>query len=200
MSVSRLPAPERRNAILHTAIRLFSERGFRGTTTRALAEACGVTEPVLYEHFRSKRDLYLAIVDAKSQEGMARGYPLLEPLAKAKDDRALFIALAGFVIQCFTEDQAYTRLAYAVALEDPELGRLFHQRQLTPRRAVAGYIAGRIQDGAFRPVDPNLAARTFLGMVVQHGISRTLFLESLELDDAAVVEQMVDLFLGGIRQ
>ena len=201
MSLARLSADQRRAAILGAAVRLFSERGFRGTTTRALAQACGVSEPVLYEHFRSKRDLYIAIIDAKSQEGVARGYPLLEPLAKAKDDRALFVALGRFVVQCLIDDHAYTRLAYSVALEDPELGGVFYERQRSAREAIACYIDSRIRDGVFRSVDPLIAARAFLGMIIQHGISRTLFLDrSLQTDDAAVVEQMVDLFLGGIRK
>ncbi len=202
MSVSiRMSAEERRAAILDAAFRLFSERGFHRTTTRALAEAVGVTEPVLYEHFKSKRELYLALVDAKSREGMARGYPLLEPLAKAKDDRALFLALGRFVIQCLTEDHAYTRLAYSIAIEDPELGSVFYERQGAARAAIAGYIAGRSQDGAFRPLDPEIAARAFLGMIVQHGIARMLYLDRFAGgDDAAVVEQMVDLFLGGISK
>jgi AcrR family transcriptional regulator len=202
MSVSiRMSAEDRRAAILDAAFRLFSERGFHGTTTRALAEAVGVTEPVLYEHFKSKRDLYAAIVEAKSREGMARGYPLLEPLAKAKDDRALFLALGRFVIQSLTEDHAYTRLAYSIAVEDPELGRIFYERQGCARDAIAGYIAGRIRDGAFRSIDPYIAARALLGMIIQHGFSRMLYLDRfVETDDAAVVEQMVDLFLGGIRK
>ena len=65
-NIPRMSADERRNGILEAAFRLFSERGFRGTTTRALAEAVGVTEPVLYEHFKSKYELYAAIIEAKS--------------------------------------------------------------------------------------------------------------------------------------
>ena len=67
----RMSSEERRAAIIHAACRLFAEKGFRGTTTRELAAAVGVTEPVLYEHFRTKRDLYSAIIGEKSKDGMA---------------------------------------------------------------------------------------------------------------------------------
>ncbi len=49
----RLTGPQRRVAILNAAIDLFASRGFQGTTTREIAAAVGVTEPVLYQHFET---------------------------------------------------------------------------------------------------------------------------------------------------
>ena len=62
MSTTRLPAEERRASLLNTACGLFASRSYHGTTTADIARAAGVTEPVLYRHFPSKRDLYLAVV------------------------------------------------------------------------------------------------------------------------------------------
>lgn len=58
----RLPAPERREAILKAALPLFARRGWLGTGTRELARAAGVTEPVLYRHFPDKEALFLAVL------------------------------------------------------------------------------------------------------------------------------------------
>jgi AcrR family transcriptional regulator len=58
----RLKAPERREQLITVATKLFAERGYEATTTAAIAEAAGVTEPVLYRHFDSKQDLFVAIV------------------------------------------------------------------------------------------------------------------------------------------
>ena len=60
---SRLSASERRAALLETASRVFSEGSYRGTTTAEIARAAGVSEPILYRHFASKRGLYLAALD-----------------------------------------------------------------------------------------------------------------------------------------
>jgi AcrR family transcriptional regulator len=60
---TRLPAPERRQALIETAIRVFCDGSYRGTTTAEIARAAGVSEPILYRHFASKRDLYLAALD-----------------------------------------------------------------------------------------------------------------------------------------
>jgi AcrR family transcriptional regulator len=62
MSV-RLPAAERRQAVLVTACRVFSRSSYRGATTAEIAAEAGVSEPILYRHFGSKRDLYLACLD-----------------------------------------------------------------------------------------------------------------------------------------
>ena len=60
---TRLPAAERRQAILEAAMRVFSQGSYAGATTAEIAREAGVTEPVLYRHFASKRDLYFACLD-----------------------------------------------------------------------------------------------------------------------------------------
>jgi len=62
-TAARLPAAERRLALIETAVRVFTEGSYRGTTTAEIARAAGVSEPILYRHFGSKRDLYLAALD-----------------------------------------------------------------------------------------------------------------------------------------
>jgi AcrR family transcriptional regulator len=59
----RLPAGERREQILDVAVQVFARRGFHATSMNEVAEAAGVTKPVLYQHFDSKQDLYLALID-----------------------------------------------------------------------------------------------------------------------------------------
>src|SRR5262245_57719729 len=58
----RLKAPERREQLIDVATKLFAKSGYEATTTAAIAEAAGVTEPILYRHFNSKQELFVAIV------------------------------------------------------------------------------------------------------------------------------------------
>jgi AcrR family transcriptional regulator len=60
---TRLPAARRRQQLLDVALEVFAERGFHPTSMNDLAEAAGVTKPVLYQHFGSKRELYLELLD-----------------------------------------------------------------------------------------------------------------------------------------
>jgi AcrR family transcriptional regulator len=59
----RLPAAERRELILESAGRLFGERGYTHTSLDEIAAAAGVTKPILYRHFDSKKALYLALLE-----------------------------------------------------------------------------------------------------------------------------------------
>jgi AcrR family transcriptional regulator len=59
----RLSAEERRQAVLDTACRVFSRSSYRGATTAEIAREAGISEPILYRHFGSKRDLYLACLE-----------------------------------------------------------------------------------------------------------------------------------------
>ena len=62
---ARMAGDERRTQILQVAMRLFSQRGFRGTTTREIAVAAGVSEAMVFRHFANKEELYTAILDHK---------------------------------------------------------------------------------------------------------------------------------------
>jgi AcrR family transcriptional regulator len=59
----RLTADERRQSVLDTACRVFAASSYRGATTAQIAREAGISEPILYRHFGSKRDLYVACLD-----------------------------------------------------------------------------------------------------------------------------------------
>jgi AcrR family transcriptional regulator len=64
----RLPVAERRALIIEAAGRLFGERGYEGTRLDEIAAAAGVTKPIVYRHFDSKRGLYLALLDRHRED------------------------------------------------------------------------------------------------------------------------------------
>jgi AcrR family transcriptional regulator len=61
VTTKRLSGPERRLQILDEASRLFAFRGLHGTTTKEIAKAAGISEPVLYQHFKNKEDIYFEL-------------------------------------------------------------------------------------------------------------------------------------------
>ncbi len=62
-AAKRMKGEDRRKQILRTAQRVFADRTYHGATTARIAEAAGVTEPTIYLYFKSKKDLYLAVID-----------------------------------------------------------------------------------------------------------------------------------------
>ena len=90
---------KRREQILQTAVDLFSQRGFKGTTTKEIARAAGVSEAMVFRHFATKDELYGAILDNKGCEDGVRRFPweeneTLQRAIEQKDDFAVFYNIA----------------------------------------------------------------------------------------------------------
>src|SRR5271155_5534856 len=83
-SVRRLTAGQRRRQLIAVALELFAVRGYRATTMDDIAEAAGVTKPLVYQHFSSKRALYLELVESVSAELLGA---IAEATAKADGPR-----------------------------------------------------------------------------------------------------------------
>ncbi len=200
---TRLTSEARRSAILDAAVRLFSDKGFRGVTTRELAAAVGVSEPVLYQHFQTKGDLYKAILEERAMCGDRTIPSDLSLLSDPPgDDRSFLTKLANGIINWHATDPTYARLLLFSALEHHELSQLFFERYSEGFFiAVAGFFERRIRDGAFRRIDPSLAAQSFIGLAANYGMSRAVFKRTMvDLPQEQIVEGFVDIFLEGIRK
>ena len=66
--MGRLPAAKRREQLLDCAAELFATLGYARATTAELARAAGVTEPIIYRHFKSKRDLFIALIERTGKQ------------------------------------------------------------------------------------------------------------------------------------
>ena len=122
MSTIRLPAEERRAALLETACAAFSEGSYRGTTTADIARAAGVSEPILYRHFESKRDLFLACLE-ETWGGLRTMWG--EAIAAAPDPGLWIPEMGRSFIQSEVERPLISNLwvqALAEGIEDPVIG------------------------------------------------------------------------------
>ena len=193
----RLPANERREAILTNAIQLFADKGFRGTTTRELAAAVGVSEPVIYQHFATKSDLYEAILERQSLQSTSLG-PW--PDGGFGSDAETFLALGKLIWSWYEQDRTLSRLLFFSALEGHELSDIFfarHARGFTDQ--ISAHIQTRIDAGVFRPVDADTVASCFIGMVAHDAESVTMFhFDPKKTSREQRLNDMVDLFLRGV--
>src|SRR5262252_4325780 len=117
---------QRRLQILRIAMRLFSQRGFRGTTTKEIALAAGVSEAMVFRHFATKEELYSAILDHKACLHDERDP--LQVVANAivqKNDAAVFEGLALDVLNHHESDPEFQRRLLYSALEEHELAQMF---------------------------------------------------------------------------
>jgi AcrR family transcriptional regulator len=157
-----MPAAERRQDVLETACRVFSRRSYRGVTTAEIAHEAGVSEPILYRHFSSKRDLYIACLDLAWQRLRSR----FEKAIAGDDDPKT--AFGGIVRTYFAGPERGMLVnlwiqALTEAAEESEIRR-FLRRQM---REVHDYFADCIRQaqtvGAVHPDrDPGAEAWIFL--------------------------------------
>jgi len=204
MAVStRLSSQDRRSAILAAAIQLFSERGFRGVTTRELAASVGVSEPVLYQHFPSKKELYTAIIEESKDQHYEEELEGLGRAAETSNDEDFFTHLAYGMIRWHERKPELIRLKLFSNLEGHELMEEFHDKQARPFiEIIVGYIEKRMGQGAFQNVNPLGAALAFCGMIGQYSQATILFRSSVcqSVGRTEMVNLTVQLFLNGIRK
>jgi AcrR family transcriptional regulator len=142
--VVRLPAARRRRQLLEVALEVFAHQGFHGTSMDDVAEAAGVTKPVLYQHFRSKRLLYLELLDDV-------GSQLLEEMTKAvasaggprQQVEAGFAAYYRFVAD---QESAFQLLFGSGARPDGEFSEAVHRVENTIAAWVASLIEADLDD------------------------------------------------------
>ncbi|HEY6085723.1 MAG TPA: TetR/AcrR family transcriptional regulator [Nitrospira sp.] len=199
MTISKQKRPssqERQAGLISAAASLFAARGFNGTTTREIAKAAGVSEALVFKHFPTKRALYAAILAEKVT--ISELLEAVEESAKKRDDHRVFSLIAGFRIRPGV-DPTLLRLLLFSALEGHELSEMFfgkHHKVFYDH--LAAYIKTRIDEGAFRDVDPLLAARAFIGMVVHHRLLHEIFSVPMHRSHEETVSTYVDLFLSGL--
>jgi AcrR family transcriptional regulator len=200
-SKQKLPANERRAAIIASAIDLFAQKGFRGTTTREIAAAAGVSEPVIYQHFTTKSELYTAIVDHMIADLASRASEF-EKLREAADTRQFFNWLGMQILDWFSEGGRRSRLLFYSALEGHELAKIWHEKATS---LVGSYLEPLIQShedrGLFRKLPARVATKAFIGMVSDYGLGRTIFgCPDYGVAPETMVAHFVDIFLHGIEK
>jgi AcrR family transcriptional regulator len=163
---TRLPAAERRAVVVETACRIFAKGSYRGSTTAQIARELGVTEPVLYRHFASKRELYLACLDAVWE----RVRDLWEKALAREPDSSNWIKAIG---KAYLEARAAARIvlvdlwiqALTEAADDPEIRKALREQVREVHDFVADVIRrGQEQGGILAERDAEAEAWIFISL------------------------------------
>ena len=187
---ARLPAARRRQQLLDVALEVFSSNGFHATSMNEIAEAAGVTKPVLYQHFASKRELYLALLQEE-------GGRLLDAIAKATSAAGSPYAQVEHGFQAYfhwvSDDRdAFLLLFGSGARRDEE----FADEVRRVEDAIAAAIAPLIQ--ADIDADHQQAlAYALVGLA--EGTSRHLVQKGQDFDPDRLAQQVTDLAWAGLR-
>lgn len=184
--------------ILAAATALFGERGYAGTTTRAIAEAAGVNEVTLFRRFESKAGVLRAIGERFAEQ--AAGFAAARQ-PDPGDTRATLLALARSEIASAAQNGgAAIRLAFD-ARTVPEVAEILGEGPRRNMDALAAYMAERQNAGDLRQdLDSRVLAEAFFSMTSSYVMYRmVLGAEEMPSDPAldATIGQLVDLYLSG---
>lgn len=148
----RMPAAERREAILAAALEVFGERGFHEASLEDVAARGGISKALIYEHFRSKRDLERALLEAQVDELLRR---VLEAIAGESGEEERLRSGVDAFLRFVEERPVAWRLLFR-NVGDPDIAEPFARLQ----EEVSGTIAALMKADApepYRAADPEFA-------------------------------------------
>ena len=207
-SGSKLSSEDRREAIIRAVRRVFSEKGFHGTTTRELAEAAGVSEALLFKHFPNKEALYSAMQQFCGAEQDPEKLERIKALEPSTSTLALIVHLmvsktVGGVCNGDEDALIQHRLMLHSLMEDGIFARIFFQRSLScwmTKVEECLEASSTTGEASPRPVDPRL------GAIFARHLARTIMLSLIpttpvvdyEMPREQIIEQAVWFSLRGM--
>ncbi len=165
MSSQTKDANERRREILEKAAKLICEKGFQGASLRDIASACGLTKAGLYHYCQSKDDLLLDIMnygmDMFDDQVLLKVMPIEDPVERLRE-------CMRRNVQLVTEDRTkeVTIILHEHATLTGDARARINARKKRYVRFLETSFTEAIRDGRLRPVNPKVAAFSFLGQVL----------------------------------
>lgn len=148
---------KRHEELLNAALELFGANGYEATSTRSVAEHTGVTEAVLFQHFPTKRDLFLAVLDKAGPAQLIRlpveeldGLPLKEALAQQ---------IVTF-LDASWDNRQWLHVLFHTAKREPEAGQELRRQYEAVREGVRRLLERRAALGEVRPETTEAALMT----------------------------------------
>lgn len=198
VSLSSTNTDSPREQILHSAISLFSRKGYAATGVQEILDPVHLSKPTLYYYFESKAGLFKAIIDHAFEEY----FSLIETaVAKQRSCEDKLIAAASALFHFTTQNQDLTRLVFATAFaaaDEIPPGAINVGR----RRRIFDLMTTVFQDGQRKgeinsSYDPEDLAHGFFGAVSHR--TRGYLLNQTGTLDPSLARRIVTLFLNGAR-
>jgi len=192
--MSRLKAPQRREQLIEVATKLFAKFGYEATTTAAIAEAAGVTEPILYRHFKSKQELFVAITRAMSDQTMAGWASLIKQGADPADQ--IRLVAKEFPAHLKSLSDAYHVIHGALATtRDKKVLAVMREHYSEIEKFFVQIVQAGQASGVFRKdMDPKIPAWQLINI----GLGYAMIALNLANFDFVPVDETVEFIMRGM--
>lgn len=190
MAPTRLTATERREQLLGVALKIFAQKGFHKSSMNDVADAAGVTKPVLYQHFDSKRALFIAALEAVGEK-------MIETIREATHEAAsgrekTTAGMVAYFRWVMNDPDAFMLLFGSGTRRDEEFAAVSARIEKTTAEMIAPLIEADVDTEQQR-----IIAHALIGM--SEGASRHLIQRGTKFDPNIVGEQLASLAWAGLR-
>jgi AcrR family transcriptional regulator len=195
---------DRRTQILEAAAKVFPQKGYAATTLQEIAQEAGISASAIYQHFRNKEDLFLALTDNLSFISILD--EILESLDEEKDvgyedvRRSLIEVGEGF-LSTHMRNAEIVRMFIAESRSFPEVGKRYCIRLVAPvEKLLNRYLSAQVKRGVLRPFNIELAVHSFYGVFLNFVVTQNLLVGEgiLHFPKKNRVEQLVDIYMMGM--
>jgi len=198
-----MSASNRQRQLLDAALTVFSQKGFKGATTKEIAAAAGVAEAVIFQHFPSKEALYNAVLEFNL--GAWETEQAVEDIGgymERCDDEGLLRTFILRILNCYRTNAAFQRVVLFAALEGHEQGIRHLQKQFTPVfKQFKEYFEKRQREGAIVECDPIVILIGVGGIAHHYGLATSIMNAAVgDISDETVAEQVTRVLLDGVRK
>lgn len=174
----RMPREQRREQLIDVATAMFADSGYHTTSMDDVAEAAGVSKPVLYQHFTSKKDLYLASIDAAAASFDSS---IRRALQATEDNEERVYSTFDAFFTFVSESRSAFIVLFCADSYEPEAVR----RADAVRHRVASQIAELITRYTYATLDEALLLAQGVVGIAEKAAGQVVESESMEPDPSA---------------
>ncbi len=187
-----------REKILETALKLFSQKGYLGATTKEIAKEAGIAEVTLFRYFPSKEALFGEVINTYSFFPALK--ELLEKIKEEPHEKALKIIAHEF-IKVLESKKDLIKIMHSEMQRYPEEIKVIYENIIENTiNLLSEYFKNLQQKDFLRKFDSVFAARAFLGMFFSYFYAKEIgkCLNLKKEDTKEIVDAYVDIFLRGM--
>ena len=198
VKIRKKTAKNRRQDILEASLKLFSEKGYNGSTTAEIARSAGVAEGTIFRHFPTKKDLLIAVLEPRVLEGLIQ----LDKEHSEDTPTEFFRCFLRNRLELMKENEALIRLMFAEAQYHIEVREALFKGILGQGISIIRpWFEKGVDGGDFRDLPFLPTMRSFMGMIMFYGLfGHVLQGLSPEQTIEEAADNILDLFLHGIAR
>jgi AcrR family transcriptional regulator len=181
----------RRHQVFNASVHLFLEKGFQETTMQEIAEAAGMGKSTLYDYFKTKDEILFSVVEDEVYDLTEQAKVIVtQDLPAAEKLKQVMQAHLEHLLE---QKDFYTNLLFEVQRLSIEDQRRLQVKRHVYQDLLCSLIGQAIQEGAFRPVTPLLAARIILSL-----LTPAVFTSRPTGTPEQMMEEAIDIFYRGV--